>query len=288
MSNYIIMTDSGCDMNPNTLFRLGVECINLKFRKKDEDELYSNCDMPIREFYNAMRDGAVFQTSTINPEEYKKFFRNILDRGNDVLYICFSSGLSTTFSTAHSTAEELSSEYPQQEIYVFDSLCASGGQAFLLHLAAAKRDSGASLKELITYINEVVPNICHWFTVSDLRYLKRGGRISSTEAFAATVLDIKPVMHMNDSGKLEAVAKVRGRRQSIKAMFEKYQLLAEDPDNGMYFISHGDCIEDAHLLENMIEQKYGHKAECIMDIGSVIGSHSGPGTLALFFIGKRR
>ena len=288
MTDYIIMTDSSCDMDANTLFQWGIECIDLKFRKKNEPEIYSNRDMPVAEFYHAMRNGTVFQTSTVNPDEYKKFFRDVLDRGSNILYIAFSSGLSATFSAADSAAKELTSVYPHQRICVFDSLCASAGQGLLLYYAAARRDAGATMDELITCVSEIAPKICHWFTVDDLKYLKRGGRINAAEAFAATVLDIKPVMHVNDKGQLEAVSKVRGRRQAIKALFENYQLLAANPEDGVYFISHGDCRDDAVLLENMIEQRYGHKAGYIGDIGSVIGSHSGPGTLALFFIGRNR
>ncbi len=288
MNNYMILTDSSCDMPRETLSEWGVECIDLKFRRSDETIVYSNRDMPVSEFYKAMRDGTVFQTSTVNPDEFENAFRRILDRGCDILYISFSSGLSATCSAAKIAEEELSSEYPQQRIHVFDSLCASAGQGLLLYYAVKKRNAGASMDELISYVSDAVPKICHWFTVDDLKYLKRGGRISATEAFAATVLDIKPVMHMNGEGRLEAVSKVRGRKQAIKALLEKYQLLAEDPEDGVYYISHGDCLDDALLLESMICQKYGHKAECITDIGTVIGSHSGPGTLALFFVGRKR
>lgn len=288
MNRYIIMTDSSCDMSPDALLKWGIECVDLKFIKSGESRVYSNRDVPISEFYDSMRSGTVFQTSTVNPDEYKNAFRTALDNGCDILYISFSSGLSATFSAAEHAMKELVPEYPRQKIHVFDSLCASAGQGLLLYYAVAKRDAGASLDELISYVSEIAPKICHWFTVDDLKYLKRGGRINAAEAFAATVLDIKPVMHMNGEGRLEAVSKVHGRRQAIKALFEKYRLLAENPEAGVYFISHGDCRDDAVRLENMIEQQYGHKAGCITDIGSVIGSHSGPGTLALFFIGKSR
>lgn len=288
MNNYVILTDSGCDMRPDTLHRWDIECVDLKFGKSGELSVYANSDMPICEFYKAMKDGTVFQTSTVNPDEYKSAFCEILDRGRDILYICFSSGLSATYNAARQAANELASHYPQQRICVCDSLCASAGQGLLLYYAVKKRDAGASMDELIAYISEIVPKICHWLTVDDLKYLKRGGRINATEAFAATVLDIKPVIHANDKGQLEAVSKVRGRRKAIKALFEKYQQFADDPEDGMYFISHGDCRDDALLLEDMIDQRYGHKAGCITDIGPVIGSHSGPGTLALFFIGQNR
>lgn len=288
MNNYTIITDSGCDISPDTLLKWDVECIDLKFRKSGESIVYSGRDMSISEFYKAMRDGTMFQTSTVNPEEFKKVFRKILDKGNDILYIAFSSGLSATCSAANQAAGELAEEYPNRKIYVFDSLCASAGQGLLIYYAMKKREDGASMDEVIDYITEIAPKICHWYTVDDLKYLKQGGRINATEAFAATVLNIKPIMHMNDDGHLEGVSKVRGRRQAIKALFEKYQLLAEKPDEGVCFISHGDCIDDAVMLKDLISQRYSGITVFITDIGTVIGSHSGPGTLALFFIGRSR
>lgn len=288
MNRYMIATDSSCDMSPDVLYQWGVECVDLKFRKSGDTAVFSNRDLPVSEFYRAMRDGTVFRTSTANPEEYRKVFGSILDRGCDVLYIGFSSGLSAACSSAKRAADELAAAYPGRRIRVLDSLCGSGGQGLLLYDAVRQRDAGASMDELADHVSETAPKICHWFTVEDLKYLKRGGRISAAEAFAATVLNIKPVLHMNDRGQLEAVSKVRGRRQSVRALFEQYQLLAEQPESGAYFISHGDCPDDADLLESMIRQQYGHGAAFITEIGSVIGAHSGPGTLALFFIGRQR
>lgn len=288
MNNYIIMTDSCCDLSQETLLKWGIESVSLNFRNIHDNIICSDWDMPASDFYCAMRNGTVFQTSTVNPDEYRTAFRNLLDRGNDILYISFSSGLSGTCRMAECAARELAEEYPKRKLHVFDSLCASAGQGLLVYLAVKKKSEGADFETLVRYISEIAPKICHWFTVDDLIYLKRGGRINAASAFAATILDIKPIMHMDETGHLEAVSKIRGRKHSIRVLAEKYQSLAENPEDGEYFISHGDCLEDALLLENIIRQKFGIKASCITDVGSVIGAHSGPGTLALFFIGKQR
>lgn len=288
MNNYVIFTDTCCDLSSEKLLSWGIESIELKFRRKDETVILSSAEMTVSEFFKTMREGTVFQTSMVNPDEYREAYRRILNRGLDLFVLCLSSGISGTYNAAKLAAEDLAPEFPNREIIVVDSLCASAGQGLLLYLAAAKRDAGATLKELRTYVSETAPKICHWFTVDDLQYLKRGGRITAAEAFAATVLDIKPVMHMNSSGQLKPVSKVRGRRHAIKELMEKYQLFAEDPEKEPYFISHGDCLEDARLLEKMICQRFGQKAECITEIGPVVGSHSGPGTLALFFLGRQR
>lgn len=288
MHNYRIITDSSCDLSPEILSEWGADCVDLKFWKRGEAAVYANRDLPAADFYQAMRAGDEFQTSTVNPYEYKRIFRGILDRGDDILYLGFSSGLSATCHAANTAAAELAAAYPQQKIRIFDTRCASAGQGLLLYYAVREQHAGASLDEVFASVSEIAPKICHWFTVDDLRYLRRGGRISGVEAFAATILNIKPILHMDDAGQLKAVSKVRGRKQAIKALYEKYRQLAEDPESGLYSISHADCPDDARLLEEMICQQYGHRAAFITDIGSVIGAHSGPGTLALFFTGRRR
>ena len=287
MNPYTIITDSGCDIDINTLEQWGVKCADLTVRNVEDSRMYLNREVKPEKFYTEMREGTVFQTSAVNPEGFKRVFSEELEKGNDILCICFSIGLSTTYQSAQIAAQELSEQYPHQRIKLISSLCASEGQGLLVYLAIEKKNAGASLDDVDSYISGLVPTLSHWFTVDDLKYLKRGGRISPTAAFAATVLDIKPVMHVDDEGHLVGVSKVRGRRQAIKALADKYSELAADPDNGIYFISHGDCAGDAAILESMIEEKHGHKATHIGYVGPVIGAHSGPGTLALFFIGKR-
>ena len=288
MNQFVIMTDSGCDIRPELLDKWNVKSIEITFTKGDEPRLYSNRDIPISQFYDMMRSGVVFQTSAINPAAYEKAFEEELLQGHDVLYVGFSSSLSTTVNSAKITAKELSEQYPNQKIAVIDTLCASAGHGLLLYLAVQMRNAGASMEEVVSELEDKTSSICHWFTVDNLQYLKRGGRIGATAAIVATVLNVKPIMHLDDEGRIAAVSKTRGRKKAILALLEKYEELAKDPDEGIYFISHSDCFEDAALLEKLLEQKYGHKAGLITQIGPVIGSHAGPGTLALFFEGKHR
>ena len=287
MKEYVIITDSGCDMEYEVLAQWGVRCIDLFYRKAEEDVLYPNSSVNLPEFYAQMREGTVYQTSAINPDDCRGAFVKALDEGKDVLYIGLSSGISTTSNVARLTAEELAAEYPGQDIRVIDSLCASGGQGMLVYFAVKKQREGMPLNELYDHLTALVPKMAHWVTVEDLQYLKRGGRISATAAFAGTVLNLKPVIHVDDEGKLANTAKVRGRRQAIRHLADKYAQLAEQTD-GEYFITHADCPEDAKALESMIEEKYGRKATSISQIGPVIGAHAGPGTLALFFLGAER
>ncbi len=288
MRDYTIITDSGCDLSLERLSLLGIESVDLSFRKADESVVHLNREMKNSDFYSEMRKGTVFQTSAVSPGSYVREFEKVLEQGNNIFYIGMSSGISSTFNSALIAAEECSADYPDSGIITFDSKCGSGGLGLLLFLASKKKKAGASLEELHKYVSEISPKICHWYTVDDLKYLKRGGRISAASAFTATVLDIKPVMTMDEAGRLTGSSKVRGRRQTIKALADKYRLLSSEAENGIYVISHADCKEDAILLESIINQESGLKAECISEIGPVIGSHSGPGTLALFFIGKRR
>lgn len=285
--DYAILTDSGSDIDAASLEKWGVRLTHFTFRKKDEAESYSNEDVSGEEFYREMRAGTVYQTSAINTEEYIEAFEQILSQGTDLLYICFSSGLSASCNFAELAAEDMRERYPERRIEIVDSLCASAGQGLLVRLAARKKQMGLNLGELTEYVRKTRGKIGHWFTVEDLKYLKRGGRISAAAAFAATVLDIKPVMHVDDTGHLVSVSKVRGRNQSLKGIVDKYGQLAEDP-KGTYFISHGNCLEDAKALEEAIFRQYGVKAAMITEIGAVIGSHAGPGTLALFFVAKER
>ena len=202
--------------------------------------------------------------------------------------LAFSSGLSTTCHSAVMAANELQEKYPEQKIYVVDTLSASLGEGLLVWYACKKRDEGLSLEALRDWVTEMRFHLCHWFTVDDLMYLKRGGRISATTAIVGTMLGIKPVLHMDDEGHLISMSKARGRKASIEALAAKMGELGKDYDNSTVFICHGDCIDDARYLEKIVREKYGAKNVVIGYTGAVIGSHSGPGTLALFFLGKNR
>ena len=288
MNAYTIITDSGCDLSKEKLTALGVKELCLTFRFNDSDTEYKSGDMPIAAFYQQMRDGRVAKTSAVNYEEFREAFEEELKAGRDVLYIGFSSGLSSTSESAQVAAKELAEEYPDRNVIAIDTLCASAGEGMLVYLAAKMQAEGATVDETAAFVRERYMKMCHWFTVDDLVYLKRGGRVSAAVALAGAVLGIKPVMHVDDEGHLINMSKARGRKAAIKALAQKYVELLEDQEQKMYFISHSDCMEDALLLEELISQHNGQKADLITDVGPVIGAHSGPGTLALFFFGKER
>ena len=284
MNNFVIYTDSACDLKPDVLKSLNVECIQLSFRFDNEDKDYLNNEMDINTFYKRMKNGETAKTSAINPETFSHRFEELLSEGRDILYIGFSSGLSTTFNSARITADELKAKYPERKIICVDSLCASAGQGMLVYLAAKKRDLGADLETVAEYIEGIKLNLCHWFTVDDLVYLKRGGRISPTVAIVGGILGIKPILHVDNEGKLVNVSKVRGRKASLNALLDKYGELAENKQ-GTVFISNADCQEDVSYLKTQFKERYNAEIEIVTDIGPVIGAHSGPGTMAVFFLG---
>lgn len=287
MSDYIIFTDSACDLDKSTLDEWGVKCVELKFSFDGEDKAYGNYEMPYKDFYDRMREGASAKTSAVNVEEFKESFISYLKEGKDILYIGFSSGLSTTFNSAKIAADDLMAEYPRRNVRVVDSLCASAGQGLLVYLCVKKKNAGKSLDEVAEYAHDTIPNLCHWFTVDDLVYLKRGGRISPTVAFVGGVLGVKPVLHVDDQGMLVNVTKSRGRMKALQAIVDKFSESCLDP-NSEIFISHSDCIDDVKKIDDMIKEKFGVRAKNISYIGPVIGAHTGPGTIAFFFIGKQR
>lgn len=288
MNSYLICTDSACDLPSVLLDELGIKSCPLTFRFDGDDKEYENGEMDTKTFYNRMRGGECAKTSAVNSEVFKNFFDKLLSEGNDIYYLGFSSGLSTTYNSARIAADELRSVYPDRKIIVCDSLAASAGFGLLLYYAFEKKKSGATIEELSDYIESIKMNVCLWFTVDDLVYLKRGGRISPTVAFVGNALGLKPVLHMDNEGHLVSVSKVRGRKNAISALVAKYTELAKDPGNSIVYISHSDCYDDAKLLSDMINEKHGVSASLITDVGPVIGAHSGPGTLALFFIGKEK
>lgn len=288
MNPYVILTDSGCDIVPETLAQWGVKYTSLTFRFHGEDKEYANDEMSSPEFYNRMRAGGIAKTSAINSERFRAFFENELKAGNDVLYLGFSSGLSATYNAAHIAAEQLAAEYPDRKIVTIDTLAASAGFGMLVAFAVRAKDAGKSLDEVADMIRSYIPRLCHWFTVDDLVYLKRGGRVSPTLAFVGNMLGIKPVLHVDDEGHLINMTKVRGRKASIAALAKKYGELLENAEMNEAFISHGDCPADAEELKRILETQYGAKVTLITPVGTVIGAHSGPGTLALFYIGTKR
>ncbi len=287
MSEYKIITDSGCDLPQEMLSRLDVRSVPLivNFKGKDRED---TVDAGIQEMYAGLRAGETATTSAVNPDRWMEKMEGVLAQGMDVLTVTFSSGLSTTYQSAVIAANELKEKYPHRKILVVDGLSASLGQGLLVWYACKKKEAGLSVEELAAWVEENRLHLCHWFTVDDLMYLKRGGRISAATAVVGTMLKIKPVLHMDDEGHLINMSKARGRKASIEALAEKAVELGEGFDNSTMFICHGDCIEDAQYLASLVKEKCGVQEVFTGYTGAVIGSHSGPGTLALFFMGKHR
>ena len=288
MKDYIIFTDSACDLAPDILKEWGVRCRSLTFRFDGDGTEYAEGSMEFKEFYDRMRAGEVAKTAAVNVEQFTEAFEEAISEGYDVLYVGFSSGLSTTYNSGRIAAEQLREKYPDAKIITVDSLAASTGFGLLLYLTVQKKNEGATIEEAAQFAEDTKLHVCHWFTVDDLVYLKRGGRISAASAFFGNTLGIKPVLHMDNEGHLINVSKVRGRRSSLSAMADKYGELALDPENGTVMICHGDCRKDVDELSDMLAKRYGAKVMLVQYTGTVIGAHSGPGTLALFFVGRER
>ena len=287
MPHYQIITDSACDLPAELLQNLTVEKVSLSVLFRGESRPDS-VDAGITEFYDGLRAGDVATTSAVNPESWKSVIEPAFRAGHDALVLAFSSGLSTTYQSAVIAAQELMEQYPERKAYVVDTLCASLGEGLLVWYACRKRDEGMSLETLRDWVEDNKLNICHWFTVDDLMFLKRGGRVSTTTALVGTMLQVKPVLYVDSEGHLINVSKARGRKASIDALAKKAAELGQGFDNETMFISHGDCIEDAQYLARELKEKLGVKQVHINHVGAVIGSHAGPGVLALFFLGNHR
>ena len=288
MSEYVIFTDSCCDVSPELLAKWGVPYANMTFSFDGEDKEYIGTDISNHDFYDRMRQGARARTAAINADTFAHAFTPILEEGRDILYVAFSSGLSTTVNSAHMAAVELKESYPDRKIIIVDTLAASAGGGLMVYMAVAKKNEGATIEENAAYIESLDPQHCIWFTVDDLEYLKRGGRVSPLVAFAGGVLGIKPILQMDEEGHLVKVSTARGRKNAIEALAEKYAELSYEEKNTPIFISHAEAENDAKQLADILKQRHGVEVTLITEIGPVIGSHAGPGTIALFFIGKHR
>lgn len=285
--DFQIITDSCCDFPTPMYGQLGLTFVPLtvEFRGNTFDD---KNDDTLKDMYQGLRAGEVAKTSAVNPSRWSQVMEKALAAGKDVLVLAFSSGLSTTYQSAVIAAEELKDAYPDRKIQVIDTLCASMGEGLLVWYACKKRDEGLSLDEVAQWVLDNRLHLCHWFTVDDLMYLKRGGRISAATALVGTMLQIKPLLHVDDEGHLINMTKTRGRKAAIDAMVKKAQELGAGYDNSTMFISQGDCLSDAEYLSRQLKEKCGVKDVVISYVGAVIGSHSGPGTLALFFLGSHR
>ncbi len=288
MKDYVIYTDSACDLKPELLAEWGVPFRSLTFRFNDSEKEYSNEEMPIDAFYNKMKEGGIAKTAAVNADAFAAEFEKILQEGKDILYLGFSSGLSTTFNSARIAAENLKPKYPDSKLIVIDTLAASAGEGLIVGLTVEEKKKGATIEEAAEFVKNLIPRMGIWFTVDDLVYLKRGGRVSATSAFVGNLLGIKPVLYMDNEGHLIPRSKVRGRKTAITALADQYTARAHDKENGTVYISHGACLADAELLASILKERHGVTVKVITDVGPVIGAHSGPGTLALFFVADER
>ncbi|HJB57433.1 MAG TPA: DegV family protein [Candidatus Flavonifractor intestinipullorum] len=292
MSEYVIVTDSSADLSAELVEQLELSILPLAFilKGKTYRDYPDRREMPIGAIYTSLREGEMVTTAAVNVAEYQAHLEPILAAGKDVLVLAFSSGLSTTCNSARIAAQELAEAYPERKILVVDTLCASLGQGLLVWYAARMRQSGKSIEEVRDWAEANKLHLCHWFTVDDLHFLKRGGRVSAATAVVGTMLQIKPVLHVDNEGHLINMAKARGRKAALKALVDHMEQTAIDPAGQTVFISHGDCLEDAQFVAQEVSQRFGIPLERIVlnEIGPVIGAHAGPGTVALFFLGKER
>ena len=288
MQNYIIVTDSGTDFTEELKKELEIVQLELTIIVEGEEPKPNN-EVDNKTLYEMLRAKKKATTSAVNVGDFKDVMRPYLENGTDILYLGFSSGLSNTYNAGRIACEELAEEFPERKLYAVDTLCASLGQGLLVYHAAKMRFDGKSIEEVRDFAEGNKLRLCHWFTVDDLFFLKRGGRVSAATAVVGTMLGIKPIMHVDNAGKLVKVGTVRGRRASIDALCEKAKASAIDVKEKLVaFISHGDCEEDAKYLADKMKTEVGFKEVLIGYVGSVIGSHSGPGTLALFYLGTER
>ena len=289
MNNYVITTDNNADLPEEFYKEHQIGCTYFSYTLDGKEYTKENF-LPVEEFYSKMRAGSMQTTSQVNPERVRALFEPYLKEGKDILHIAFSSGLSGTFNSCRIAAQELMEEYPERKIRVVDSLAASLGQGLLVYLAQRRKEEGADFDSVAQWTEEHKKNIVHLFTVDDLNHLYRGGRVSRTTAILGGMLNIKPILHVDDEGKLIPIGKVRGRKKSllelVTLMDTKIGSYAKSCDT--IFISHGDCREEAEFLAAKVKEKYHITTELINDVGAVIGAHSGPGTMALFFVGDVR
>lgn len=307
---YSLVTDSGCDLPKSYLDNEEIGCVHLGFYFENDEKLMNDCDISPDDFYSRMRNGEIAKTSAPSPDAFQQVFRPILENGRDILYIGFDSALSTTVNSARIAANELCEEYPDRKILILDSLCASAGQGLLVAMTNNRIKQGLSLDEAYEYASGLAPRISHRFTVETLTYLCRGGRVGKAAAMTGNLLNIKPVLHADDEGRLINLFKARGRAKSFTMLLDAYEHTAlslnssaevavgaenmtftnteYDISDQIVMISHAGCMEDAEKLAQMFQARFNKAVDMICSIGPVIGAHSGPGTVALFFVANER
>ncbi len=287
MKPYIITTDTTADLPKEYLEEHGIGVMSLNYIIEGTTYDWEH-PLPVEEFYAKMRGGSMPTTSQVNPETAKEIFSGFLAEGVDVLHIAFSSALSGSYNSARIAAEELKEEQPKNQVVVVDSLCASLGEGLLVHKAVKMKEAGKSLEETAAWVEQHKLEICHNFTVDDLFHLHRGGRVSKATAILGTMINIKPVLHVDDQGRLINIDKVRGRRKSLNALVDRMEQQVRGFENDTVFISDGDCLEEAQYVAEQVKKRFGITEILINHVGPTIGAHSGPGTMALFFMGQPR
>ena len=289
--NFEIVTDSSCNLTEEMIDDLGVHILPLVFMSEGQEyrSYLKGEKTDLKQFYTMMREGKVFTTSLPNMADAEALFRSLLEAGKDVLYLGFSSALSGTHEAVRMLCMQLASEYPERTVRAVGTLAASGGQGLLVYHACMKAREGATLEETARWVEENRLHLAHWFTVDDLMFLLRGGRVSKVSAYMGTMLNIKPVMHVDDEGRLIPREKVRGRKKALQALVKHMEDSAWKPvADQPVFITHGDCLEDAEYVAGLIREKHGDVDITVNYVDPVIGAHSGPGTLALFFLADQR
>ena len=284
--NFKIVTDSCCDLPAGLVDSLELSVAPLSVEM--DGRAYSEGEMTPKALYDHLRNGKLPKTSAVNPDGWAERIRPALEQGRDVLVLAFSSGLSTTYQSAVIAAQELGEEFPDRKLIVIDTLCAAPGQGLLVYTAAQLRDQGKSIDETAAWVEAHKLNVCHWVTVDDLMHLKRGGRVSAATAVVGTMLSIKPILRVDDNGKLDSFAKARGRKAAISFLLDRMAETYDPSIRDTVFIGHGDCQAEAELLAEQVKARFGTKNVIITHIGAVIGSHTGPGVLVLFHYGKHR
>ena len=287
---YVIMTDSSCDLSQELADQLGLEVLPLEVMAdgKNYRNWLDGREIGFKEFYKLAREGKELKTSAVNTAAFEEKMEKLLKEGKDILYIGFSSGLSTTYNSGEAAARELREKYHDRKIYTVDTLAASLGQGMIIYYAAKKKEAGATIEEVRDFVENEKLHMCHWFTVDDLNYLKRGGRISAATAAIGTMLSIKPVMHMDNEGHLVAVGKARGRKAALCQLLDTMGELGEGLEGQTTFICHSDCMDDAQYVASQMKERFGVAQVNINWIGPVIGAHTGPGTIGIFFWGSER
>ena len=288
MRNFIISTDSTGDLPSSYLKENNISIHPLYYILDGEEYIPGVKDMPVKDFYQALKNGKMPTTSAANPENVMDKMKEQVEKGYDILHISFSSGLSSSYNTTQICAESVMEEFPEAKIIVVDSLSGTVGQGFLVMKAVDMKKQGKTIDEIATWLNENKKHIIHEFIVSDLNHLFRGGRLSKTQALVGTMLNIQPILHMDDEGKLANIGKVRGRKKALHVLADNIEKNVDIKNLKEVFISHGDCIEDAQYLADRIKHKYGIENIMIQDICPTIGAHTAQGTVVVAYFGDKR